>query len=1105
MAEIGENGATGLKGGGGEDGVEGLKPSHDPLSPARCPSSTPPGEAHAGGLRRGIVIQLTGTEGEWDSLEDNELIFPLEHDYDDQTPFSSLSKERQSSIEENQHYLHSPPFHVPLSPSSPGALGDCSVSAPSFLTPGPASPTHRPLVSLVKSLSAELELPQNPSLRPKPFLSLVKSISTEISRSEPEVSQSKSDSLLNLHLQWKNLTQPKGRSNGDSRTAPPSPIALSPSESPKAGFFKIELEDTKRKFSEAMQEPMFSKPISMFSKIMGDEKENAAAGSPKHQRTPGARSASSSVGRTDSTEGAVTESPLRGTRRVDSDATSPLFDWPCVRLPKKGRTARTCSLHDHPGDRLHDKLEELEIRSYNEVLQVMAVGSLHHRRPLRSPGPPISTGHRCLVGQSVSPPPLPWTGLFSVCALSYAYFTLPLSSYVSGLALGMAFGFLLGLLLIRLGLTRHAAQTRVPHRHVQALTEAVQQVDVFSTQSNVLKGWMNEVLEYDAETYHPSLSHSVLVTLEGPSLRLDYPRNNISRRATYDEKPLEPVVLSSRCFQLQHSKVFLLPSALARKRLWNLKYPICIELAEGEGVVDKDRGIQETPGEQLGEDSQTQNTSTPKTTANVPTTLYLFGRTGREKEEWFHHFMSSSMVTEKEKTERTSRCVSRSDMMAAQGVSPSRQSQDSRGPSRIESAEEDVPSSPFSPPNPQYRMGFPLLDHSTYMARFLASEQPSPLPSPPFSTDSSPTDKQRCTCDSQELKGEGQTEWANALIGRIFWDFLHEKYWSDVVSRKIQKKLGKIRLPYFMNELTLTELDMGSCLPQITSASRPVVNSRGLWLELEVVYTGALQMTLETKINLSKLGKEGGLDTDCLSDPDSLGEVTLRPRSRYRSRPILSVLADSDEESSSAGSSDEEEVLLSDPQGTVTPPCSEGVAASGGRTGKRILRFVDKIAKSKYFQKATENEYIKKKIEEMSNTPLLLAVEVQELSGTLAVNIPPPPTDRIWYSFCVPPKLDLRVRPKLGEREVTFCHVTEWIEKKLQDEFQKVFVLPNMDDIYLPLMHSGMDGYPKAQQHQRCPAQSSYSRHPSMESIGRTFQDSTAAQVDQCGVLTGHK
>lgn len=33
--------------------------------------------------------------------------------------------------------------------------------------------------------------------------------------------------------------------------------------------------------------------------------------------------------------------------------------------------------------------------------------------------------------------------------------------------------------------------------------------------------------------------------------------------------------------------------------------------------------------------------------------------------------------------------------------------------------------------------------------------------------------------------------------------------------------------------------------------------SQGLWLELEVVYTGCFQMTLETKMNLCKLGKDG--------------------------------------------------------------------------------------------------------------------------------------------------------------------------------------------------------------------------------------------------------
>uniref|UniRef100_A0A3B3HD66 Testis expressed 2, like n=2 Tax=Oryzias TaxID=8089 RepID=A0A3B3HD66_ORYLA len=213
------------------------------------------------------------------------------------------------------------------------------------------------------------------------------------------------------------------------------------------------------------------------------------------------------------------------------------------------------------------------------------------------------------------------------------------------------------------------------------------------------------------------------------------------------------------------------------------------------------------------------------------------------------------------------------------------------------------------------------------------------------------------------------------------------------------------------------------------------------------MYTGCLQMTLETKMNLSKLGKE---EED---EAHSVSEI---------SKARLCVLADSDEESSSAGSSDEEEFPAFELQGSQGEK-SSGTAADGS-TGRKILKFVDKIAKSKYFQKATENEYIRKKIAEVSNMPLMLSVEVLELSGTLAVNIPPPPTDRIWYSFRVPPRLDLHVRPMLGEREVTFTHVTEWIERKLQCEFQKVFVMPNMDDLYLPLMTSGLENTPASHQ-----------------------------------------
>ena len=61
------------------------------------------------------------------------------------------------------------------------------------------------------------------------------------------------------------------------------------------------------------------------------------------------------------------------------------------------------------------------------------------------------------------------------------------------------------------------------------------------------------------------------------------------------------------------------------------------------------------------------------------------------------------------------------------------------------------------------------------------------------------------------------------------------------------------------------------------------------------------------------------------------------------------------------------------------------------------------------------------------------------------------------YGFRKPPYIELKARPKLGEREVTLVHVTDWIEKKLEQEFQKVFVMPNMDDVYIPIMHSAMD------------------------------------------------
>lgn len=47
---------------------------------------------------------------------------------------------------------------------------------------------------------------------------------------------------------------------------------------------------------------------------------------------------------------------------------------------------------------------------------------------------------------------------------------------------------------------------------------------------------------------------------------------------------------------------------------------------------------------------------------------------------------------------------------------------------------------------------------------------------------------------SDPVAGCRDLAWINAVIGRIFWDFLQEKYWADQVAHKIQKKLSKIRV-----------------------------------------------------------------------------------------------------------------------------------------------------------------------------------------------------------------------------------------------------------------------------------------------------------------------
>uniref|UniRef100_A0A672Q149 Testis-expressed sequence 2 protein-like n=1 Tax=Sinocyclocheilus grahami TaxID=75366 RepID=A0A672Q149_SINGR len=893
--------------------------------------------------------------------------------------------------------------------SVPSTHSASSSSSPAKVSGLPS----KPFLSLIKSLSTEVE---SREVAPQPIRhrhlmkTLVKSLSTDTARSEQEASSSHwpSDSRLNLHL-FKPFTQTRVPAvSGDSKTAPSSPLTSPDSRS----FFKVQevearIEDTKRRLSEVMCEP-----LQLLSKIIGEEpgvsyrsrKLSSSASELSNLSALNGHSESNNNYCIKEEEDLEGESPLEG----------PTVELPLHKSPSLGLDRCFMSM-------LARQEDEEFCELYTEDFEPCTDTELDGEEPYSSQVRRGSTGgcsEEPTEGgeeeeeeeEEDEPPGVPHNALILLISLVYGYFVLPLPTYVCWVLMGVVAGFVLAILVVwlsargRSSCGRHGSWSR---------REKWNRVPLDIKEPAIHKGWMNEIYSYDPETYHATFTHSVYVRLEGSVLRLSKPNRNIPRRATFNELKPDVTYVSQKIYDLTNSKIYLVPHSLARKRVWNKKYPICVELAKQDDFLAKVQGdksdVVEEKTPAVGDRPEAVGTTEEPKRVHTEPVLYLFGRTGRDKEEWFRRMLLASKLKSDAKKPSglpTSKKFTNVVLSLSAGcLSRSRNS--SHG-----SLDEIFQSHPRQK-DLDASLKQKVLEYNVYMAKYVSQSAGSPTTSPDQSAGSSPGIVKKFPASSEQ---ESESEaWVNALLGRIVWDFLGEKYWADVVSKKIQKKLSKIRLPYFMNELTLTELDMGISIPKILSSSKPSVDHRGLWFDLEISYNGSFLMTLETKMNLTRLGKKEG---------EGLGE-----QGKEGPRPRTYFLADSDEESSSAGSSDEEDAVE-----VPEIPGVEGYV--GGHRPSKIMRFVDKIAKSKYFQKATETEFIKKKIEEVSNTPLLLTVEVQECRGTLAVNIPPPPTDRIWYGFRSPPHLELKARPKLGEREVTFAHVTDWIENKLNQEFQ---------------------------------------------------------------------
>ncbi|MPC97366.1 Testis-expressed sequence 2 protein [Portunus trituberculatus] len=258
---------------------------------------------------------------------------------------------------------------------------------------------------------------------------------------------------------------------------------------------------------------------------------------------------------------------------------------------------------------------------------------------------------------------------------------------------------------------------------------------------------------------------------------------------------------------------------------------------------------------------------------------------------------------------------------------------------------------------------------------------------------------------------------------------------------------------------------MGSATPHLLAAGAPHLDSRGLWVDLSVEYTGNFTLSLETKLDLMKLKRSGELDhghanphthtqpAPVQSLPPSPGEPAhprLYTRCPSSDRLLRNLHFDTDTDDSVESSSEEEE--------EEEAIAEAGLPSGGGPTSRRLLRLVDTVAASRYFQHAAEWRLLQRALQGVSNTRIELSVEVRRLAGTLALNVPPPPTDRLWYGFRGAPELAMVARPRLGDRALSLPILVEFIQRQLKVVFEKVFVLPNMDDLVIPIMSPLLPG-----------------------------------------------
>ena len=261
-------------------------------------------------------------------------------------------------------------------------------------------------------------------------------------------------------------------------------------------------------------------------------------------------------------------------------------------------------------------------------------------------------------------------------------------------------------------------------------------------------------------------------------------------------------------------------------------------------------------------------------------TFYLFTRTGREKEEWYNRFMVAANFMEDWEHQNPK---------SGEEVDPNYETQKVR----------------------EQKFRLFMEDYFQAKSSDLAMEKHKETKETP----------ENIQCAKE------QVAFLNVYLARMWHDLHDSKAFLEFLREKISRKLLKVKIADYFNDIRVTQLDLGPKLPQILSASLPWQDELGLWVNLEIEYSGVCQATVETR----------GIRLPGKDEPDRDAQELLKLISRQ------AATMDSDEEDSVE---EDDEPLIEDDVGDNDIPVDKLQPHAGFKA-----RMLDKMLKSDFVAK----------------------------------------------------------------------------------------------------------------------------------------------------------